>query len=541
MKKIKNISLFFLVSFTFILVTGVTALQSQEHEKIVEKVDVKNIEIPVRVFDGKRLVGGLKKEDFVLRVNGEQKQINGFYQLRKKLRDNSTKNLDAAQESPQKILPRLFVLVFNLSSFDQDLTSQLDVLFTRIIKPSDRLMVITNRFFLPEWEVKDISASKQRILKTLAKEVKTLKLELLSYETELSALTSYTVSVLSGVEEGADLTEKRQDALRSFFLNYRFALEDIKNKYLNLPVNQYIRIAKYLKSQQVEKWVLNYYQMGRLPMLDSGGQIKKYIDQCLARVKGNKEIKQDIHEYYLNFFLNFQAVDNLFINDIGKAFLNSGATVHTQLLKPADRYFSYEFKYETVNTETESILKKLTHLTGGRVLTSNRTEKFVEKITQEEDILYMITFVPNTHKKRENTKLKIKIKGKDYRVVYDDQKRLKYFANMMEKINAQQPDIEIDSMSLKGDRLVVKLKNIQLMEYEDESLGAVEAHIKIMDRHNRLTKELKKTYKGIKEDGIFQVKLPPLANGEYNIIIEVKDLFSLKQVITGDAISIHRD
>jgi hypothetical protein len=42
---------------------------SQEQEKIIEEVEVVNIEVPVRVFSKGAPVGGLKKSDFKLLVN----------------------------------------------------------------------------------------------------------------------------------------------------------------------------------------------------------------------------------------------------------------------------------------------------------------------------------------------------------------------------------------------------------------------------------------------------------------------------------------
>lgn len=65
-------------------------------EKIVEVIEVVNIEVVVRVYqDGSpQPVSGLQKKDFKLIVNGKEKEIHGFFEERKKIA--------APPPSPQK-------------------------------------------------------------------------------------------------------------------------------------------------------------------------------------------------------------------------------------------------------------------------------------------------------------------------------------------------------------------------------------------------------------------------------------------------------
>ena len=90
------VHLFFILTMLFVF----SPLQGQEHKKIVEKVVVENIEIPVRVFQGKQPVGGLKKEDFQLFLNGKRKEINGLYEVRKILVDNLSPEFGSFRRHP---------------------------------------------------------------------------------------------------------------------------------------------------------------------------------------------------------------------------------------------------------------------------------------------------------------------------------------------------------------------------------------------------------------------------------------------------------
>jgi hypothetical protein len=79
-----------------------------------------------------------------------------------------------------------------------------------------------------------------------------------------------------------------------------------------------------------------------------------------------------------------------------------------------------------------------------------------------------------------------------------------------------------------------------VVQYEAEKFWAVQARVKILDRHSRLLTAFKKVFKGerVEGEGTIRIKLPSLGKGRYYIVLEVKDLFSLKSVTAGDAISI---
>lgn len=538
-----------------------TPLQAQENgknqdkDKIVETVYVENIMIPVRVFDGKKPVQGLNKADFQLFVNGKENAINAFYEVRKKLEDKRSAPADTAGKTPEQPRPRLFVLIFNLSDYGMDLASKLDMFFERIVRPGDHLIAITNRFFFPEWEVTAPEKTKSKILDILAKEEDQLKIEMMRITNELRSIAARLKSRLED-----PLEQKMEDfpthIFKDFFMYYQFVLDDLKGQYLSLPVGQYIKVAEYLKGQQTDKWVLNFYQLGRLPLLDKMGQIQREIDRYTSQAESSpkeeakvstgysvdkKKARQNVHRLYFDFIMQIQQSDDLLLKDISKAFLNSGATFHTLLLKPIRPEFSDDYKFENIATESEIVLKKLARLTGGTIVRSNKMEDFIKDITVNEDIIYMLSYVPDPQKK-EKQFLEIKLtKNKNFRLVYDDQKRLKSFEQVMKRLTSDIEDLEIDSISLQGDRLTVKLKNMAMVRYEDEMFGAVQARIKVMNNRDKQSKPIagfEKTYKGIKKDGIFQAELPRLSPGKYKVVLEVKDLFSMKNVYVGDAVTI---
>jgi hypothetical protein len=540
--------------FCFILFTGLPAFaagqkKDQGHDKIIETVTVENIEVPVRVFDGKRPVGGLTKNDFQLFLNGKKKQINGFYEVRKALAAKSGQDPQATTAENSR--ERLFLLLFNLNDYHQDLNSLLDIFFKEVIQPGDRLMVLTNHFFFPEWKTADLEKTKQEVLVLLEKEIKKLRSDKVWFEGELKSMAATLKSRLADPAEKS-ISIYPAHIYKDFFLTYQLVLEDLRDKYMNLPVDLYINIAKYLKGLDMDKWVLNFYQIGRLPLLDKFGDVGKsleyYIDlgssggQSSGRPgfgsdSNPKEAARRLQSIYYDFQFQMKQSENAMVEDISKAFVNSGATFHTMLLKPINPGFSKDFKYESVHTDSETVLKKVAQMTGGSVITSNKMKTFVKKISAREDIIYMLTYVPG-RKEKKSPKLKVTVPGKNYKVLYDNKRRLKAFDRTVKKLDLEKPAIEIEQMAYKDNLLTVKLNNIHMVQYDGDNFGAVQAKIKVTDKQSAIVNSMEKTYKGLKMEGVFQADLPLPANGTYTIVVEVKDLFSLDNRFVGDAITV---
>jgi hypothetical protein len=521
---------------------------------IVETVTVKNVKVAVRVYDGKKPVAGLKKEYFRLLVNGEPREINGFFTLRKEIKAN-TGTQDSASPAPgASARQRLFVLLFNVAGYRQDLADTLDYFFKTVLRPRDRLMVMTNHYYFPQWKIGSPERTKAEILKLLDKEKHRLRGELKRFEMELkaqAAMLKSDVAAAIEIERNTqnDMSIHISNLFKNFFLTYRFVLEDLRGQFLDFPADHYIKIARYLQGRQGDKWVINFFQVSRLPMLDQMGELFKTLDFHIERGIGGggdrRNASRQIQTMYMEFLAQAQGREAQILKDISKAFLNSGATFHTMLINPMINTFSTDFKYMPVSSNTEILLKKLTRLTGGSVLSSNKIGKFVDRIATREDIVYTLTYVPPADTSK-SSKIKIKIfageapnkKNKKYRLVYDDQDRIKAFKKAEKKIDRLGPDLEIQKLVYYNQSLIVKLDNIKLMHYDGKDFGAVQARVKVLDKHSKTVAGFQKVFKGISGQGMFQAALPKLPRGKYNVVLEVKDLFSLDDKYTGDAIDI---
>ncbi len=560
----QNLLLFLLFSLLLQPLAVHAGGSDTKDEPIVERVEVRNIQVPVRVFNKNNAVKDLKKEDFELFVDGKKTSINGFFEMRNRLEESVNKKVGETGE-PVNAQPRLFVLLFNLSDYHQDMMTAMDVLFNSVIRINDRIIVITNRFFISEWVVMDLEASKKKVQDTLMQEIAKLKLDVNWFEAELKSMAATVKSRLEDPEEKRN-PDFPTAIFEDFFMNYKMVIDDIRDHYLKLPVAQYIKISEYLKGQRVQKWVLNFYQISHFPLLNTFGTVNTAIQEYMDPnkqddvaeqadgsvgsrlsssqtfdVKG-KSAARNLQTITQNFESRLRQYDDLMTKDIGKAFLNTGATFHTLLLKPINPGFSDDFKYEPVATETEVILKKISNLTGGSIMRSNKMQAFVKEITTREDVVYTLTYVPEGKgTKKKAPVIEVKLKKGDYRVVYDDQKRMRAYRYAKKKLDLDNPDVEIEAVTFNNNMLKVKLKNIKMIDYEGDTYGAVQARVRISNNKDAtLVRDFQKVYKGIKKEGVFHAQLPLLEPGNYSILLEVKDLFSLKNTIAGEAVNIEK-
>lgn len=524
--------------------SGLQTVAQSGQEDIIETVTVKNVTVTVRVYDGKKPVPGLKKEDFNLTIDGKPQSINGFFTERKIISPNATPSAtpSATPDSPGAVRPRLFLLLFNVAGYRQDLSDTLSYFFNKVIRPDDRLMVMTNHYYFPQWKIQEPEKTKREILKLLDKEMLRFRADLKRFENELLSETISLKSEISAAlniekDTGVDMTGHVSGLYKNFFLVYRFILEDLRNQFLEFPIDHYIKIARYLRGQQGDKYVINFFQVGRIPMMDSMGPLYKTMENFWER--SNSSARQ-IRILYQDFMMEIPTREEKVLNDLSKAFLNSGCTFHTMLLNPMMMPFSTDFKYESIASNTEVLLKKLTKQTGGGMLRSNKISKFVERITAREDIIYTLTYVPPAGKK---TREKINISatapgGEKYRLVYDNQDRIKAFQRAEQRLLKRGPDLAIQKLVYYNQSVIVKLNNITLVNYENEEFGAVEARVKVMGKGKKPLHTLKKVFRGIREEGMFQLMLPKLNKGKYHLVVEAKDLFSLDDKYTGDGIDI---
>jgi VWFA-related protein len=106
---------------------------SQQHEVVV-----RNIEVPLRVYDGNEFVENLTIEDLELFEDGKPQTIQALY-----LTKNALIERKQAERDYMPFLPRSFYFVFQLLDYDPNIKEALDYFFGNIYVPGDYVSIMT--------------------------------------------------------------------------------------------------------------------------------------------------------------------------------------------------------------------------------------------------------------------------------------------------------------------------------------------------------------------------------------------------------------
>jgi hypothetical protein len=503
------------------------------HKKIVEEVEVVNVEVPVRVFYKGKPVTNLNKSDFQLFVNGTKTEIHGFYKSRK--------TIDPAASAE----PRLFVLMFNVCDYHLEMERALDRFFHLILRPHDRLMVITNHFFIDDTIILNPREEKEKLKKILQLEKGRAELKLKKLETELKSLIrSYKYRT------------ERHDSFKKvnandFINNYLQLVREFKSIYLNLATDKYIRLAQYLNAQKVERWVLGFYQIGWFYK-------PKYGSDFFKSILGEEQNAYELLDPFesLRIYDRIQEVldanNSLPQDDLFKLFASTGATFHTLLLQHKEN-ISNEFASDLTNvpviSDSYNLLKNLSIKTGGGISRPNDIDFFYQRILAAEDIHYVLTYVPeaSTQKKVEKKKIKVTVNNKNYQVYYDDQKRGGYYQRILKKIRVKIPQIKIDTVTFKDQVLSFVVYDFKIPEANAGAMASdspvstvfvkLPVRIQVFNRKSESLFDGVQMFELTKTDAMkkrvkLQITFPKIPPGVYDLFVWVGDLLTGKRAMT---------
>lgn len=402
--------------------------ETGDQEKIVEHVEVVNVEVVVRAYlkNKPEPVGGLKKEDFKLIVDGKEKDIHAFYEIRKKIAPIPGSKPAEPAEPSKPSEARLFALVFNVHAWTEEMNKHLDTLFQTVIRPGDRVMAIFNHSLLNETVVRDGMEMKEKIREYLEKESARMKRTMRQLEIDFNEVISIVAS-----HPGRDLDYYRDPKTEQL-------KREFSRNYFNPAVKDYSAIARYLGTKKGRKWVLVFYQMGMMPTY--GAKLEE-VRSGLAK-------------------------------NIARDFINTGATVHTLLMHAptVTGNVPKSFGYKPYVLHSETIFRDISQLTGGKVIRADDVGKFVKKISGKEDIHYVLTFDPGKLKGKP-LNVEVQLRDSRLRLAYDNGRRSgDYLEQVGETVSAAPSELDVIFSDNRARDLVREGQFRDALEYFSRSI-----------------------------------------------------------------------
>ncbi|MDQ1353123.1 MAG: hypothetical protein QG657_3429 [Acidobacteriota bacterium] len=513
MRTLIVIILFFLAVFIF----G-EYRQDQQQEPILEKVEVVNNGVPVRVFYKGNPVKGLSKVDFKLLVNGKEKEIQEAVEISQKI---TTGKPGAGTGVNRKL--RFFLLLFNISDYRIDMKKAVTPFFDNILRPGDRIMLVSNSIALGERMVVDPELDRQRVDHVI--DIEMAKNRSKFARLDMSIDTLYEEYQNQLIANGGD-AKATDIAIQYFIDTYTLLLKEYKSDFMTMDDQQYIQLAQYLEKQDMQKWVLNFYQIGYFPRVKLFSSLDKQLSQS---------------QNYLKLITQEGNVpDEIAEKDISKFFLNTGASFHTVLMGSRNRIISNpNFSYDPIAISSEGVFRRLTELTGSKIMRSNKTEKFFKELSTREDVYYELFYAPDAPDApdapgkpgaRKKDKIEVKLNNGDYEVVYDNGARAASFQTLVEKIEKEIPQINLGAVQFKDGALHFPVQNYKMDLVDQVNCGKIRVRLSVFDeKESRFVLDRKKETEAKSESLDFKIALnQQLKPGNYKVFVEVTDLLTKK-------------
>jgi hypothetical protein len=499
-------------------------LNSQE-EPVKEKVEVVNIEVPVRVFlDGAPVVG-LTRNDFQL-FEGKKKQIiNGFYVRKKKL---GVENVAIKSETASEAVPgRYFVLVFRIIEYNQQMKKGVDYIFEHILRENDRLLVMVNDRTLmlnkDVWQVKRHELLNQVLSEEATKARQRLEMYFLSVQKDLDQ------TKLTTLMDRGDLNFYPPKIIQ-FLERYLDTLGEFKKKYLTPNLDNFYNFARHLENIKGEKWVLSFFQIELVPHMKISGSIRQEIDQLIEALKMARS-EDLVHARIMDKLLEridrgLNTADDFPVEEVSKMLVKVDTTYHSFIMGVQRDVISEDLEYKKVASNIENSLRGIAKQSGGEVIFSGDIGSALHSIVEREDIYYVLTYEPKNPAKKE--KVRIKLANPKYRLFYDDNVRADYIGEYLKKRRAQDPTLQMSQLQLVDGQLQLEIIDFKMTDTAKGLRGDLNVTVRIRNEQNQQLYDQNRSFLAKEDHVSVTIDFSWLKAGKYIFLVEARDLLTEK-------------
>ncbi len=381
------------------------------------EVTVTNVMVPVKVFDGKRLVDNLTIEDFELYEDGMLQKIEALYLVQ----DTKVQREETlGYFNPP--LSRHFDLLFQTIDYNPKFAEAIDYFFNNVFRPEDTLTIMTpmDNYNLSRNAVETVS--KEKISKAMQDIVrKDTNVGSSGYRSMMRDLKRIvgSISNVGRSDEAAgefSFAEGDTTSLELLFPRYREALQKMEQERM-VDYKKFVQFAasrKAIKKGQIN--VFFFYQREYRPEL-SPGVLNRLTTSFQDKPQIQAEI-QDLFQFYRReFAFNTERVM--------QAFADASITFNLIFMhKEPDRSAGISMREQS--EDAFNAFSKIAESTGGLVDSSQNPAASFKNAVDNSQSYYILYYSPAGSKEdRQFKSIDVRLKNKNYKIAH----RRGYFTN----------------------------------------------------------------------------------------------------------------
>lgn len=401
-------------------------------QEIKEEATVINIEVPVRVFNGKTFVGNLTIDDFEIFENGVAQNVEAVYFVKKR-------SVERSQER-KRFVPktaRNFFLFFELSEYLPQIGDAIDYFVHEVLAPGDNLSIVTS---MKSYRMKNIAfevgpreeIARQLIMlvrrdtlngnseyrnlvselsglaESLSTQMRNVQMPDLAEEDSVVSISQPVTEMSSGsLLEGRTLEEQL-----NLYENFMLRLDNLRK----VDQQTLLNFAGYLSQQEGQKYVTIFYQKEFIPQIDP-----KILSQTMSLYQNRPLILQIISNL-IDFYKREIPID---VNLIKQTYADCSISIHfLYITRPQDR--EYGLHMEDHSEDIFAAFREMAIATGGFVDSSAMADFLFKRAVEASENYYLLYYSPVSYTSDgEFKEIEIKVKNQNYRIFH----RAGYFAN----------------------------------------------------------------------------------------------------------------
>lgn len=507
-----------LLFFLFFLIFLTVFLPGQDDQKLEEYINVINVEINLRAYRGNRLVPNLTARDLQLFENGQQVPITSMTEVRRKI---GTQQLEMEGGKP-----RLFILFFWIMNSAYDHQQPLDHFFTSVYRPGDIIylglmgkhFLITKEEDIPVFKQKFNAAANQ--LKNRIRQDEQTRIIEMEKICENIRRNFIELKKIKELFRRTILINEIISMRNSLVLLYKNAFQHYKFNYLRSNTKEMIKLAGELGGIKMEKWSFVFYQ---LPLFEIINPENEYIRASF--IYGQDDMTEEMYmmdpeDITQNNITPLDSIiadqklpDNLIsLGKVRQAFFNANATFHLLLSKTTvkndhpDKFFRTSY----VASEWEETFRNITLATGGEIADGNRLDESFSRITEKEDIYYILTYSPKeSSQEKRQLRIKSQIPG------------LKLYHHRRLNLN-DITDIGLHDLRYRHPALTFKLKNYRMIYRNSQFQGNIDLKITATDPKGNIS-TITKPVQLVEEEAHLSLNLNLIHDTRYMLTVEATD------------------